>query len=94
MLLLSVGAPETPDDVEEYLYNVFSDPEIRTLPPALSWAFKRPLAWFISKSRAEEARNSLVAAGGRSPGAAVAGSYAGRSFAEPTRSHSPSTSLG
>ena len=67
VLLLSVGAPETPDDVEEYLYNVFSDPEIRTLPPALSWAFKRPLAWFISKSRAEEARNSLVAAGGRSP---------------------------
>ena len=38
VLLLSVGAPETPDDVEEYLYNVFCDPEIRTLPPALSIA--------------------------------------------------------
>jgi ferrochelatase len=67
VLLLSVGAPETPDDVEEYLYNVFCDPEIRTLPPALSWAFKRPLAWFIAKDRAEEARASMMRAGGRSP---------------------------
>ena len=67
VLLLSVGAPETPDDVEEYLYNVFCDPEIRTLPPFLSWAFKRPLAWLIAKDRAEEARASMRRAGGRSP---------------------------
>jgi nitrite reductase/ring-hydroxylating ferredoxin subunit len=67
VLLLSVGAPETPDDVEEYLYNVFCDPEIRTLPPAISWAFKRPLAWLIARERAEEARESMRLAGGRSP---------------------------
>ena len=67
VLLLSVGSPETPDDVEEFLYNVFCDPEIRTLPPAISWAFKRPLAWFIAKDRAVEARESMVLAGGRSP---------------------------
>ncbi len=67
VLLLSVGAPENPDDVEEYLYNVFCDPEIRTLPPALSWALKKPLAWFISKQRAAEARDSMVRAGGQSP---------------------------
>ena len=53
--------------LQEYLYNVFCDPEIRTLPPALSWAFKRPLAWVIAKDRAEEARQSMLAAGGRSP---------------------------
>jgi len=67
VLLLSVGAPEKPDDVEEYLYNVFCDPEILTLPPALSWLWKRPLAWFISKTRAAEARESMNAAGGLSP---------------------------
>jgi len=67
VLLLSVGAPATPDDVEEYLYNVFCDPEIRTLPPALSWAFKRPLAWLIAKDRAEEAKASMRRAGGLSP---------------------------
>jgi len=67
VLLLSVGAPETPEDVEEYLYNVFCDPEIRTLPPAISWALKKPLAWVIARDRAEEARESMRLAGGRSP---------------------------
>ena len=67
VLLLSVGAPGTPDDVEEYLYNVFCDPEIRTLPPALSWALKRPLAWLIAKDRADEAKASMRSAGGLSP---------------------------
>jgi ferrochelatase len=67
VLMLSVGAPETPEDVEEYLYNVFSDPEIRTLPPALSWALKRPLAWLIAKYRGDSARASMMKAGGRSP---------------------------
>ena len=67
VLLLSVGAPETADDVEEYLYNVFCDPEILTLPPALSWALKRPLAWFIAKTRTEEAKQAMQVAGGRSP---------------------------
>ena len=45
VLLLSVGSPETKEDVEVYLYNVFCDPEILTLPPALMWALKRPVAW-------------------------------------------------
>ena len=67
VLLLSVGAPETPEDVEQYLYNVFTDPEIRTLPPFLSWALKKPLAWAISRERAEAARESMIQAGGRSP---------------------------
>jgi len=67
VLLLSVGAPETPDDVEEYLYNVFCDPEILTLPPAISWLFKRPLAWFIAKSRARDAKEAMKSIGGVSP---------------------------
>ena len=60
VLLLSVGAPSTTDDVEEYLYNVFCDPEILTLPPAFSWALKRPVAWAIAKSRAEGARQAMM----------------------------------
>lgn len=66
VLLLSVGSPETPDDVEEYLFNVFCDPEIMTLPQYLGF-IKRPLAWFIAKSRASEARAAMIQAGGESP---------------------------
>ena len=75
VLLLSVGSPETPDDVEEYLYNVFCDPEIVTLPPLLSW-LKKPLAWFVAKSRAAEARAAMAEVGGESP--QVAAAAAGR----------------
>ena len=50
--------------MEQYLYNVFTDPEIRTLPPALSWAFKRPLAWAIARSRSDAAIQSMNNAGG------------------------------
>lgn len=71
VLLLSVGAPETPDDVEKYLYNVFCDPEIFTLPPILGWLFKRPLAWALAKSRAEDAKQSMRQAGGVSPQSAT-----------------------
>lgn len=38
---------------QEYLYNVFCDPEIVTLPQYLGF-LKSPLAWFIAKSRAAE----------------------------------------
>jgi len=62
VLLLSVGAPASADDVEEYLYNVFCDPEILTLPPALMWALKRPVAWVIAKTRAPAARAAMLKA--------------------------------
>jgi len=62
VLLLSVGAPASADDVEEYLYNVFCDPEILTLPPALMWALKRPVAWVIAKTRAPAARAAMLEA--------------------------------
>ena len=67
VLLLSVGSPETPDDVEEYLYNVFSDSQIETLPRSISWALKRPLAWYLAKTQAEQAKEGLVQMGGTSP---------------------------
>jgi len=67
VLLLSVGSPGTPDDVEEYLYNVFRDPEILTLPPALAWLLKTPLAWYISKTEAPKLREAMLKTGGSSP---------------------------
>ena len=36
VLLLSLGAPDDPDDVEPYLANVFADPELLSLPPPLA----------------------------------------------------------
>ncbi len=66
VLLLSVGSPVNPEDVEEYLYNVFRDPEILTLPQPLSF-LKKPLAWGISKARAGDARRQMIEAGGVSP---------------------------
>ena len=38
VLLLNLGGPETLDQVQPFLYNLFSDPEIITLPQWLEWA--------------------------------------------------------
>ena len=36
VLLLNLGGPETSEDVEPFLYNLFADPDIIRLPPALA----------------------------------------------------------
>ena len=36
IVLLNLGGPTTLDDVEPFLYNLFNDPEIITLPPSCS----------------------------------------------------------
>ena len=55
LLLLNLGGPETLDDVEEFLFNLFADPEIITLPSFLSW-MNKPLAWLIARGRAPQSR--------------------------------------
>lgn len=55
VLLLNLGGPDTLEQVEPFLYNLFSDPEIITLPRQLGW-LNGPLAWVISKSRAPSSR--------------------------------------
>ena len=70
VLLLSVGSPETKEDVEEYLYNVFCDPEILTLPPAFSWALKQPIAAFIAKTEAPPTLSMISRSSRSSPTAA------------------------
>lgn len=64
VLLLNLGGPERPEDVRPFLYNLFSDPEIIRLP--FRW-LQKPLAWFISTSRARKSQANYAQIGGGSP---------------------------
>jgi len=64
VLLLNLGGPEKPEDVQPFLFNLFSDPEIIRIPfPAL----QKPLAWFISSRRAKTSQENYRQIGGGSP---------------------------
>jgi protoporphyrin/coproporphyrin ferrochelatase len=64
VLLLNLGGPEKLEDVRPFLYNLFSDPEIIRLP--FPW-LQKPLAWFISTSRARKSQENYRKIGGGSP---------------------------
>jgi protoporphyrin/coproporphyrin ferrochelatase len=64
VLLLNLGGPEQLSDVRPFLYNLFSDPEIIRLP--FRW-LQKPLAWFISTSRARKSQENYRQIGGGSP---------------------------
>lgn len=66
VVLLNLGGPETLDDVEEYLRNIFSDPYILEFPWGLGW-LRKPLARRIAKKRAPESRENYAKIGGGSP---------------------------
>ena len=66
VLLLNLGGPDDLDAVEPFLYNLFSDPEIITLPSSLGW-LNGPIAKIISKTRAPTSREGYAAIGGGSP---------------------------
>ena len=52
VVLFNLGGPDSPEAVEPFLRNLFSDPAIISLP-----AFIRlPLAWWIARRRAPVAR--------------------------------------
>ena len=64
VLLLNLGGPEKPADVQPFLFNLFSDPEIIRIPfPIL----QKPLAWFISSRRAKTSQENYQQIGGGSP---------------------------
>jgi len=64
VLLLNLGGPEKQEDVQPFLFNLFSDPEIIRIPfPAL----QKPLAWFISSRRAKASQANYQQIGGGSP---------------------------
>ncbi len=63
VVLFNLGGPDTPEAVEPFLRNLFSDPAIITLPTI----FRLPLARLVAARRAPIAREIYAKIGGRSP---------------------------
>ncbi|MGZ5921886.1 MAG: ferrochelatase [Rhizomicrobium sp.] len=63
IVLFNLGGPDSPEAVEPFLRNLFSDPAIISLPAIV----RKPLAWFIARRRAPLARKIYDHIGGRSP---------------------------
>ena len=63
VVLFNLGGPDSPDAVEPFLKNLFSDPAVIDLPSFL----RRPLASMIARRRAPLARKIYERIGGRSP---------------------------
>lgn len=66
VLLLNLGGPETLDDVQPFLFNLFADPDIIRLPRLFRF-LQRPLAKLISVLRAPKSKEGYAAIGGGSP---------------------------
>jgi len=73
VLFLQLGGPATLDEVQPFLYNLFSDPEIIRLPEAIrkndfvNTVHQKPLAWIISTSRAPKSKAAYASIGGGTP---------------------------
>lgn len=66
VLLLNLGGPDTLDDVQPFLYNLFADPDIIRLPGPVR--FLQPLlASLIASLRAPKSAEGYKAIGGGSP---------------------------
>lgn len=66
VLLLNLGGPETLEDVQPFLYNLFADPDIIRLPTPVQ--FLQPvIAQLVSIARAPKSREGYEAIGGGSP---------------------------
>jgi len=65
IVLLQLGGPDSLQNIEPFLYNLFCDPDIIDLP--MAFLFRRALARFISKRRAPKVREFYERIGGRSP---------------------------
>jgi ferrochelatase len=63
VVLFNLGGPDSPESVEPFLRNLFSDPAIISLPAIL----RLPLARSIARRRAPVARKIYEHLGGRSP---------------------------
>ncbi|MGZ3272868.1 MAG: ferrochelatase [Caulobacteraceae bacterium] len=63
VVLFNLGGPDGPKAVRPFLFNLFSDPAIITLPAVA----RLPLAALISTTRAKSARANYARMGGASP---------------------------
>lgn len=66
VLLLNLGGPETLNDVQPFLYNLFADPDIIRLPRPFQF-LQGAIAKFISVVRAPKSKEGYAAIGGGSP---------------------------
>ncbi|KAI5383957.1 ferrochelatase-2, chloroplastic [Lathyrus oleraceus] len=66
VLLLNLGGPETLDDVQPFLFNLFADPDIIRLPRLFTF-LQKPLAQFVSVLRAPKSKEGYASIGGGSP---------------------------
>ena len=63
VILFNLGGPDNLNAVQPFLFNLFNDPAIISLPSM----FRYPLAKFISKRRAPVAKAIYAEMGGKSP---------------------------
>jgi len=63
VILFNLGGPDKLESVEPFLFNLFNDPAIISIP----YVFRYPLAKFISKKRAPIAKNIYKEIGNKSP---------------------------
>ncbi len=63
VILFNLGGPDKLESVEPFLFNLFNDPEIISIPSI----FRYPLAKLISKKRAPIAKNIYKEIGNKSP---------------------------
>lgn len=63
IVLFNLGGPDSPQAVQPFLQNLFSDPAILTVPAPIRWL----LARLISRRRAPVAQKIYEQLGGRSP---------------------------
>ena len=63
IILFNLGGPDSLDAVQPFLFNLFNDPAILSLPKILRY----PLAKFISKRRTPIAKAIYAEMGGKSP---------------------------
>jgi protoporphyrin/coproporphyrin ferrochelatase len=63
VVLFNLGGPDSPEAIEPFLRNLFTDPAIIALPLVV----RKPLAWLIARRRAPIAHAIYAKIGGRSP---------------------------
>lgn len=65
IILFQLGGPDSINSVEEFLYNLFSDPDIFDFP--FAFLFRKPLARLIASKRARHVAHQYITIGGKSP---------------------------
>src|SRR5580704_13437609 len=65
VVLFQLGGPDTPQAIEPFLFNLFSDPDIIDFPFARIG--RKPLAKLISSTRARKVQHHYASIGGASP---------------------------